>query len=297
MEVPDIRLRGVQRQLLEPDPDHAGVGNERFNQHRPFPLCMVQKPWQEPMAPMVENNTRLLEDALKAIAALRAGGARVHCITNAVAQNFTANVLLACGATPSMTIATDEVAFFTNRSGALLVNLGTLDDARRQAIDKSVDICNESGKPFVLDPVLCDVSAPRLQCARQLAERGPAIIRANEVEMAALEMPAKTDRSVLAITGETDHVYDGKVRISVTNGHPWLSKVTAIGCAQGALMAALLASGARSQTAALAAIVWMTIAGERAAASAGGPGTFQMHLLDQLHGISLTQLELGANLI
>ena len=30
---------------------------------------------------------------------------RVHCITNAVAQHFTANVLLALGAVPSMTIA------------------------------------------------------------------------------------------------------------------------------------------------------------------------------------------------
>ena len=35
---------------------------------------------------------------------------RVHCITNAVAQNFTANVLLAAGAVPSMTIAPKEIA-------------------------------------------------------------------------------------------------------------------------------------------------------------------------------------------
>ena len=40
---------------------------------------------------------------------LRERRPRVHCITNAVAQNFTANMLLAAGAVPSMTIAPKEV--------------------------------------------------------------------------------------------------------------------------------------------------------------------------------------------
>ena len=37
---------------------------------------------------------------------------RVHCITNAVAQNFTANVLLAAGAIPSMTLSAEEIGAF-----------------------------------------------------------------------------------------------------------------------------------------------------------------------------------------
>ncbi|MGB9364572.1 MAG: hydroxyethylthiazole kinase, partial [Xanthobacteraceae bacterium] len=40
---------------------------------------------------------------------LRARSPRVHCITNAVAQAFTANTLLAAGAVPSMTLSPDEV--------------------------------------------------------------------------------------------------------------------------------------------------------------------------------------------
>jgi len=59
---------------------------------------------------------------------------RVHCITNAVAQAFTANMLLAVGAIPSMTIAPDEVSDFVVGADALLVNLGTLDRARREFI-------------------------------------------------------------------------------------------------------------------------------------------------------------------
>ncbi|HEU4519897.1 MAG TPA: hydroxyethylthiazole kinase, partial [Microvirga sp.] len=57
---------------------------------------------------------------------LRREGTRVHAITNTAAQAFTANLLLAAGAAPSLTTAPDEAQAFTARAGALLVNLGTL---------------------------------------------------------------------------------------------------------------------------------------------------------------------------
>ena len=67
------------------------------------------------------------------LARVRARKPRVHCITNAVAQAFTANVLLAAGAVPSMTVAPEEIGEFVARADALLVNLGTLDRERRAA--------------------------------------------------------------------------------------------------------------------------------------------------------------------
>ncbi|HXZ46436.1 MAG TPA: hydroxyethylthiazole kinase, partial [Pseudolabrys sp.] len=49
--------------------------------------------------PQATSRNSAAQDALEAapdvFARLRARGPRVHCITNAVAQNFTANVLLA----------------------------------------------------------------------------------------------------------------------------------------------------------------------------------------------------------
>src|SRR3954462_6595132 len=62
---------------------------------------------------------------------LRERRTRVHAITNAAAQVLTANVLLAAGGTPSLTIAPDEITAFAARADALLVNLGTLDADRR----------------------------------------------------------------------------------------------------------------------------------------------------------------------
>src|SRR5687767_8497952 len=78
---------------------------------------------------------------------LRQRGPRVHCITNAVAQAFTANVLLAVGAVPSMTIAPEEVPDFTARAGALLVNLGTLDPIRRSAAAAGIEVAKDEGLP------------------------------------------------------------------------------------------------------------------------------------------------------
>src|SRR5215510_3273594 len=64
---------------------------------------------------------------------LRERRPRVHCITNAVAQTYTANMLLAAGAVPSMTTAPKEVRAFVARADALLVNLGTFDSERQKA--------------------------------------------------------------------------------------------------------------------------------------------------------------------
>src|SRR3979409_2371982 len=80
------------------------------------------------------------------LARIRARRPRVHCITNAVAQNFTANMLLAAGAVPSMTIASDEIADFVARADALLVNLGTLDPERRAAIEIAIATAGGQGE-------------------------------------------------------------------------------------------------------------------------------------------------------
>ena len=50
----------------------------------------------------------------------------VHNITNVVVTNFTANGLLALGASPVMAYAKEEVADMARIAGALVLNMGTL---------------------------------------------------------------------------------------------------------------------------------------------------------------------------
>src|SRR6266702_6547363 len=121
--------------------------------------------------------SELADIAADILARLRAKNPRVHCLTNAVAQNFTANVLLAAGARPSMTISPEEIGAFVARADALLVNLGTFDKERREAADTAIEVAAEEGLPWVLDPVLIDRSPARAAYARTLVARTPRALR------------------------------------------------------------------------------------------------------------------------
>src|ERR1700686_5128572 len=116
------------------------------------------------------------------LARIRSRAPRVHFITNSVAQAYTANMLLAAGAIPSMTISSEEIAAFVASADALLVNLGTFDAERRAAVDLALGAAGEGRVPWVLDPVLIERSPPRAQFAHELVGRGPAVIRLNQRE-------------------------------------------------------------------------------------------------------------------
>jgi hydroxyethylthiazole kinase len=224
---------------------------------------------------------------------VRAHAPRVHCITNAVAQSFTANVLLAAGARPSMTISPEEVGAFTASADALLVNLGTFDADRREATDTAIEVATEEDLPWVLDPVLIDRSPPRATYASALVKRGPRAVRLNHAEFAALagaEPQAETLRryaldalTVIGLTGETDVVTDGARLATIRNGHALMARVTAMGCVASALVAACLAVERDGWLATTAALLALGVAGEGAAAHARGPGSFAAEILDALY--------------
>lgn len=220
---------------------------------------------------------------------------RVHCITNSVAQNFTANMLLSAGAVPSMTTDPAEIREFVASADALLVNLGTLDAVRQAAIKAA--LAEADGRiPWVLDPVFVDRALSRATFALELAARSPNIIRLNGAEFAALAeeqvVPAALARyarersAVVALTGDPDIVTDGARTVSIGNGHPLMAKVTAMGCAASALVGACIAVEPDAWLAATAGLILIGIAGELAAGSAHGPGTLASGILDALDGLS-----------
>jgi len=231
---------------------------------------------------------------------VRARKPRVHCITNAVAQAFTANMLLAAGAVPSMTIAPEEVAAFTASADALLVNLGTFDAGRREAADTAIEVAREESRPWVLDPVFIDRSQARADYARALAERKPAAIRLNgpeftalagvEPEGEALTRYALERLTVIALTGAIDMVTDGARLITVENGHPLMGRVTAMGCAGSALAAACLAVEDDAVNATAAALLALGVAGEVAAAGSRGPGSLTVAIVDALYDLDRATL-------
>jgi len=239
----------------------------------------------------------------------------VQSITNYVSMDVTANALLAIGAAPAMVHAAEEVEEFVGIAHALVINIGTLSppwvEAMRLAADRAVAL----GKPWVLDPVGAGATRYRTDTARELAERRPTIIRGNASEILAVAGAANATRGVdsahassdavesarglarqlgcvVAVTGAVDYVTDGARTLSVSNGHPLMTRVTALGCSATALVGAFAAVHADALVATAAALGTLGVAGEIAARDADGPGTFRWKLLDALYLLDEGSMEM-----
>jgi hydroxyethylthiazole kinase len=260
---------------------------------------------------LTSNVTR--QDLANALASLRDRPPLIQCLTSIVAAGWTANVLLAVGAAPAMVDNSREAEEFATLAEGVLVNLGTPYDDTAAAMHLAAIRARQTGTPWVLDPVAAGALRWRTDLAQQLLlEARPTIVRGNASEILALvggkggrgvesldspeaaadvaALLAKQHQSVFAVSGPIDHITDGRRMIRVYNGHPWLTRVTGVGCALGALMAAFAAVVPDPMVAAAAATATLTVAADSAAKQARGPGSFAVALLDELTLIEPAQL-------
>ncbi len=257
-----------------------------------------------------------MDDPGACLARMRAAAPLVQCITNFVAMNVMANVLLAVGASPAMVHAREEAAEFAALAQALAVNIGTPDPAWADAMEMAAGAMNAAGRPWVLDPVGVGATRFRREICVRLLDLAPTVIRGNASEILALAGADTTGRGadaadsvaaaeaaaralaartggVVAVSGPVDFVTDGATAFRILNGHPLMPRVTALGCALNGAIAAFLV-GQPALPATVAAMAHYGLAGERAAPGAAGPGTFQPGFLDALHAIGPDALTAGA---
>jgi len=252
------------------------------------------------------------------VARIRARAPLVHNITNFVVMNTTANALLALGASPVMSHAVEEVEEMVGLASALVLNIGTLTPSWVTAMEVAARAAQARGVPIVLDPVGAGATVLRTHAVRRLiAVAPPAVLRGNASEILAVAGGAATTRGVdsatgvdaaraaahalsdahgcaVVVSGPVDLVVRNGVEVRVANGTPLLGRVTGMGCTATALIGAFLAVNPDAAAAAAHAMAVMGIAGELAAGTAAGPGTFQAHFLDALAG--LTEAEIRARL-
>lgn len=219
------------------------------------------------------------------------GNPKIHCIVNDVAAALTANTLLAVGAQPSMTNNHCEVPAFTESSDALSINLGMLTDERIRAIREASICASENRIPWVLDATMIDRSGTRLEFCLELLGNRPAVIRGNKAEVSALcrNLDLTTIQfcqkygAVLVATGAADRVNSGSRRCKLERlGHPWMSRVSGMGCALSALIAAMLTAYSDAFDASVDTLHLYGAVGKRAASNSQGPGSFAAAFIDEL---------------
>ena len=245
---------------------------------------------------------------------IRARRPLVHNITNFVVMNYTANVLLATGASPVMAHAAGEVEEMVGLAQSLVLNIGTLTDPWVEAMLLAGKRATSLGTPIVLDPVGAGATAMRTAAAKRLlVETGITVVRGNASEILALGDQEAGGRGVdaihgvdqavevagrlavtlgttLAVTGPVDLVTDGRRAVRIANGHPLMPSVTGTGCSATAIIGAFLAVDPDPLSAAATALAFFGIAGEMAGENAAGPGSLMIGMLDALYRLSPEEL-------
>ena len=245
-------------------------------------------------------------DPGQTLARLRERKPLVHSITNYVVMNETANAVLALGALPVMAHAREEVQEMVGLAGALVLNIGTLEQGWIDSMLVAGAAANERGVPVVLDPVGAGATSYRTATAKRLLdELDVAVLRGNAGEVATLvgveaevrgvesigsggdaaQLAREAAQSlglVASVTGAVDHVSDGDRTVAIANGHELLGTVTGTGCMSTVLTGCFLAAKDDPVEAAAEALVAFGVAGEDAAADAKGPGSFHVGLYDAL---------------
>lgn len=176
----------------------------------------------------------------------------VHCISNIVTANDCANLLLACGASPMMAEAPEEMEEITCIADATVLNLGTPSREKYAAARICLEQSKRSGKPVVLDPVGVGAGEWRLKNAASLLSAVPPdIVRVNLAEAEALlglgaseqgvDSPGRSDleqrvraaRTLAAklgcavlLTGAKDVVSDGERTAAISGGSGLMPLVT-----------------------------------------------------------------------
>lgn len=252
------------------------------------------------------------------LSAMRTAAPLVHNITNFVAMNVQANVLLAMGASPAMVHAREEVAEFAGLAQALTVNIGTADAAWAAGMEEAAGVMERAGRPWVFDPVGVGATRFRQDLSARLLDLRPTVVRGNASEILALvglggaargvdagdavadaeeaaRLLARRTGGVVAVSGPVDFVTDGARALRVANGHPMMAKITVMGCSLNGVIAAFCVDQPVLEATA-AALSAYGLAGETAGALAAGPGSFVPGFLDALHALSPEALDAGARI-
>jgi len=234
----------------------------------------------------------------------------VHHITNYVTVNDCANITIATGAAPVMADAPEEVCEMVAVSGALVLNIGTLNRGQVESMILAGGMANDLRIPVILDPVGAGATRFRTRTAQRLLdELKITILKGNPGEIGVIAGaeakvrgvdsggisgdPIKIARNfaglsgiTVVVSGATDVVTDGKRVLLVANGHPLMGSISGTGCMAASMTGAFAAVSDDPVIASAAALATFGIAGEKAAVYAHGPYSFKTALFDELAALT-----------
>lgn len=239
----------------------------------------------------------------------------IHHITNWVTIYDCANIVRAIGALPVMAHAIEEVEEMTSIANALVLNIGTLTTTLIKSMILAGKKANEKDIPVVLDAVGVGATDLRTDKAREiLKEVKISVLKGNSSEigtLAGVEAETKGVEAIsvkgspteiakklanernftVVITGKEDIISDGKDSYICKNGHELMSKFVGTGCMAASLIGVFAAVEKDYAFASAAALCCLGIAGELAAKTAEGPGSYKVNFFDEIYHLNKDSIE------
>ena len=142
----------------------------------------------------------LSEKAAQNLAIVREKKPLIHNITNSVVTNYTANALLAMGASPIMAYSRNEVEEMVSLAEALVLNIGTLTEDSLASMIKAGKKASELKTPVILDPVGSGATTFRTNSTRKIIEEiDISVLRGNPSEILSLSHNSSKTKGVDSI--------------------------------------------------------------------------------------------------
>ncbi len=273
---------------------------------RYFPAGMFKRKGE------IMKKREIQENIIAAVNRVKAENPMAPSMTNNVTINFVANAQLAVGGAAAMTYLDDEATALAAGTQGFYINMGTMLEAYRDTFVRTARYLHEKKKNLVLDPVGIGLGSVREHILTEMKDCKPAVIRGNASEIltlssmwglgakekgnvrgvdstdtvetaenAAIELAGFTGGSV-AVSGPVDLITDGHTVVRSEGGSGFMKMITGAGCALGGVTA-IYACVTDPFTAAVTAANVFNLAGSRAEKEVDGPGSFQVHFLDNLY--------------
>lgn len=226
-------------------------------------------------------------------------------LTNYVTMEFMANILLALGASPVMSMCNEELEELVKVAHAVNINIGTLDAAFIERAELTASLCAKYNKPLILDPVGAGATAIRTKTCLNLL-RHATIVKGNASEIVALAfknsktrgvesvdtMPeaksaaleiAKQHNCTVIISGPIDFITNGKDESYVAYGSEIMTKITGMGCNLAAVTAAFRGVVPDPYEASVIAVNYFALCGSLTAKKFTKPASFRTAFIDRLY--------------
>ncbi|MGL4367855.1 MAG: hydroxyethylthiazole kinase [Brevinemataceae bacterium] len=224
-------------------------------------------------------------------------------LVNYVSMQWIADILLALGASPVMSMNYEDSLELLENADALNINIGTL-DPYFNTLTTRIAIRNNKNKPTILDPAGAGASSLRTNTVISLLPLVN-VLRGNGSEILSLDSSTRNTKGVdssipaskacstatavaqkynitVTISGAEDFIINNKYISSIECGHPIMSQITGMGCVLSAVTAAFCAVEHDFFIASQLAAVYVGCCGELAAQQSS-LGTFKNYFIDQIH--------------